>query len=516
MRLPRASGVLLHISSLPGPCGIGDLGAGARQFADFLAEAGQCFWQFLPLGPSCGLFSDSPYMAFTAFAGNPLFLDLTELAEQGLLSKRELAAAPPFSEYLVDYPAVSSFREPLLVKAARDFSTATPPEYDAFAAASGWLDEYALFMALREHFKSRPWNEWPRDVAGRQPAALERMREKLSTRIAYHRFLQFQFYRQWSALRGYAAERGVRLIGDLPIYVGFDSVDVWAHPDNFRLHPDTFRPTHVAGVPPDYFSATGQRWGNPIYRWRDETGQTNGALYDWWTERLSHLLQLVDLCRIDHFRGFESYWEIEAGEPTAINGQWQSGPGADFFDAMRVRLGDLPIIAEDLGLITPEVTALRRQLGLPGMKVLQFAFDFNPANTHLPHNFSSTNTVVYSGTHDNNTTLGWFLGPEMNEEGRNLVRRYLGSDGREISHDLIRLALASVARLAILPLQDVLGFGGDCRMNTPGTSSGNWRWRCASRFLDRTAADWLREETLFYNRAGAPAEGNGDDRSSDS
>lgn len=506
MDLPRASGVLLHISSLPGPCGIGDLGRGARQFIDFLAEAGQNYWQVLPLGPSCELFGNSPYMSFSAFAGNPLFIDLAELAAQGLLAPEALRQAPVFSEYQVDFRAVAAFRQPLLVAAAREFTARPPADFAAFAAGAEWLEDYCLFMALRGHYREQPWYRWPARVAGRKPDALARLREELAADIAYHRFLQFQFFRQWAALRAYAGSRRVKLIGDLPIYVGHDSADVWAHPGYFRLQPATFQPTHVAGVPPDYFSATGQRWGNPLYRWQDDAGQVNQALYDWWSRRLGHLFGLVDLCRIDHFRGFESYWEIEAAEDTAINGRWVAGPADHFFAAMRQHLGDLPIIAEDLGIITPEVTALRRRLGLPGMRVLQFAFDFNEKNDYLPHNFSSTNTVVYTGTHDNNTTLGWFLGEEVSEANRELVRRYTGQDGRRVSRDLIRLALGSVARLAIFPLQDVLGFGADCRMNTPGTSEGNWRWRCAARFLDSGVVAWLREETIFYNRTGNPPE----------
>jgi 4-alpha-glucanotransferase len=502
MNLPRASGVVLHISSLPGRFGIGDLGAGARQFTDFLAASAQGYWQVLPLGPSCEVFANSPYMSYSAFAGNPLFIDLDDLVDQGLLEPELLHDAPEFSEYQVDYQAVTDYREPLLTAAAREFRTGPPAEFADFCAESIWLDDYCLFMALRDRYPGQPWHRWPAELARREPAALARLREELAPGYDYHRFLQFQFARQWVALRDYAGERGVKLIGDLPIYVGHDSADVWAYPENFRLHPETLMPTHVAGVPPDYFSATGQRWGNPLYRWHDRDGQVNQSLYSWWGERLGRLLTMVDLCRIDHFRAFDSFWEIEEDEKTAENGRWVAGPGRDFFEAMRRRLGDLPIIAEDLGLITPGVTELRHQLGLPGMRVLQFAFDFDEKNAYLPHNFSSTNTVVYTGTHDNNTTLGWFMGEELSEPVRDLVRRYLRSDGRQISRDLVRLALSSVASLAIFPLQDILGFGADCRMNTPGTSEGNWRWRCAARFLTDEAAAWLQEETIFYNRTG--------------
>jgi 4-alpha-glucanotransferase len=500
MNLPRGAGVLLHISSLPGPFGTGDLGRGARNFVDFLAAAGQGYWQVLPLGPTCEFFADSPYMSFSAFAGNPLFIDLAELASQGLLSARQLSEVPSFSEYQLDYAGAAAFRFPLLEEAGRAFAMAPGPEFSQYCAGMDWLDDYALFMALRERYGAKSWGLWPREIAARVPAALAKARAELADRLSFHRFLQFQFFRQWQALRRYAKSKGVRLIGDLPIYVGHDSADVWGNPEFFRLRNDDFQPTHVAGVPPDYFSATGQRWGNPLYRWEIKPGTVNKSLYVWWAARLSHLLTMTDLCRIDHFRGFESYWEIAAEEETAVRGRWVKGPGEAFFAAMGAALGDLPIIAEDLGIITPEVTELRRRLGLPGMKVLQFGFDFNEKNCHLPHNYTSTDCVVYTGTHDNNTTLGWFMDVELDEGVRGLVRRYTGADGSMISHDLIRLAFASVARLAIYPLQDVLGFGGDCRMNTPGTSQGNWRWRCAPRFLTDEAAKWLRGETLFYNR----------------
>lgn len=502
MNLPRGAGVLLHISSLPGSFGTGDLGGGARLFVDFLAAARQSYWQFLPLGPSCEFFSDSPYMSFSAFAGNPLFIDLAELADQGLLSAQQLSKVPSFSEYQLDYPGAEAFRVPLLEEAWRAFKESPGQEFSGFCAVMPWLDDYALFMALRERYGSISWALWPRELAARVPDALARARKELVDRLEFHRFLQFQFFRQWQRLHQYAKARGVRLIGDLPIYVGHDSAEVWANPEFFRLRSEDFQASHVAGVPPDYFSATGQRWGNPLYRWRTKAGEVNQPLYDWWAERLRHLLTMTDLCRIDHFRAFESYWEIAAEEENAVRGRWVKGPGEAFFVAMRKALGDLPIIAEDLGIITPEVTELRHRLGLPGMKVLQFGFDFNPQNSHLPHNYSSTDYVVYSGTHDNNTTLGWFLDAGLDEGVRDLVRRYTGADGRMISRDLLRLAFSSVAGLAICPLQDILGFGEDCRMNTPGTSQGNWRWRCAPRFLTGETAGWLRDETVFYNRLG--------------
>jgi len=502
MDLPRAAGVLLHISSLPGKFGTGDLGAGARSFVDFLAEASQSYWQVLPLGPTCGGFADSPYMSFSAFAGNPLFIDLADLVEQGFLSPRSLAEVPDFSEYLLDYERASVWRMPLLLGAWKTFRSTPPCEFKAFCQSCPWLEDYALFMALRAHHGGQPWYAWPGGLSGRQPAALALARDQLADMVGFHSFLQFQFFRQWQKLREYARAADVRLIGDLPIYVGHDSADVWAHHELFCLRAEDFQPIQVAGVPPDYFSPTGQRWGNPVYRWESAPGVANKPLYDWWAERLRAILELTDLCRIDHFRGFESYWAIAAEEETAVNGRWIKGPGAPFFAAMRAALGELPFIAEDLGVITPAVDELLRDLGLPGMKVLQFAFDGDEKNLYLPHNLTSTNCVVYTGTHDNNTTLGWYLDETTNPSVRSQLRRYLNSDGGAISHDMVRCAMGSVASLAIAPLQDILGFGGDCRLNTPGTSQGNWRWRCAPRFLTREIAKWLREETKFYNRAG--------------
>jgi len=514
MDLPRAAGVLMHISSLPGKFGSGDLGVGAREFVDFLAEAAQSYWQVLPLGPTGGVFADSPYMSFSAFAGNHLFIDLADLAEQGLISARHLAEVPEFSEYLLDYERVIAWRAPLLEEAWRAYRSSPPREFTDFCETRVWLKDYALFMALRENHDGMSWCTWPRELAGREPSALARAHADLSDRVGFHCFLQFQFFRQWQSLRQYAKARKVSLVGDLPIYVGHDSADVWAHPEFFCLRPDDFQPSKVAGVPPDYFSITGQRWGNPLYRWESAPGVVNKSLYDWWAARLGALLEMTDLCRIDHFRGFESYWAIAAEEETAVHGQWLKGPGAQFFAAMREALGDLPFIAEDLGMITPAVNELLRELGLPGMKVLQFAFDGDEKNLYLPHNFSVTNCVVYTGTHDNNTTLGWYLDAATGDGGRKQLQRYLNSDGRVISRDLIRCAFGSVARLAIVPLQDVLGFGGDCRLNTPGSSQGNWRWRCAPRFLTSDPAGWLREETVFYNRAGelfSPESGAGNE-----
>lgn len=501
MDLVRGSGILMHVTSLPGRSGIGTLGAGARDFVDFLSEAGQHYWQFLPVGPTSAMASHSPYMSFSAFAGNLMFIDLDILAEDGLISRQLLEATPHFSEYLVDYRTSASFQEEILAKAFQEFSASAPTQaYLEFCRNESWLDDYALFMALREKHGMLPWHKWDKGAAGREPAALEDWRDKLAARFDFRRFCQFCFFRQWDELKAYANAKEVLLIGDIPVYVAHDSVDVWANRDCFRLDPESFEPTHVSGVPPDYFSATGQRWGNPLYRWQDDDGSANRGLYDWWAKRFRAMFRIADICRIDHFRGFESFWEIGADEETAVNGSWVKGPGLRFFEGMQKEIGELPIIAEDLGVITPEVTALRRQLGFPGMKILQFAFDSDEKNPYLPHNYNSANTVVYTGTHDNDTTLGWFLGDKLGDGTRARVRRYLHGDAAMISREMIGLALASVARVSLFPMQDVLGFGTDCRMNMPGTVEGNWQWRCAPRYINSETAAWLRDESEFYNR----------------
>jgi 4-alpha-glucanotransferase len=504
MEIARGGGILLHISSLPGRYGSGNIGGPARGFVDFLAEAGQRYWQFLPLGPTADIAANSPYMSYSAFAGNPLFIDFDGLAEIGLVSSSLLASAPDFSEYRVDFNRGGLFADQVLNLAFKEFSSGGQSEaFHEFCLHESWLADYALFMALREHHNLLPWYQWPADIAGRDAGVIEMWQEKLAERINYHRFCQYCFFSQWDELKSYANDRGVSLVGDIPIYVGHDSVDVWANPGCFRLDPVTLAPTHVAGVPPDYFSASGQRWGNPLYRWRDGN-EVNQQLYSWWGERFRAMFRVADICRIDHFRGFESFWEIEFAEETAVKGRWGKGPGKPFFDEMVKHIGELPIIAEDLGLITPEVNELRVALGFPGMKVLQFAFDSDEKNPYLPHNYGCDNSVVYTGTHDNDTTLGWFTSGAVTPETRERVKRYLRTDGADISHDFIRLALASVARVAIFPMQDVLGFGGDCRMNKPGTAEGNWHWRCAPRFINSEVAGWLKDETFFYNRAGFP------------
>jgi len=497
----RTSGVLLHVTSLPAPYGIGDLGPGAHSFVDFLAAAGQRYWQILPLGPVDQIFGCSPYMGLSALAGNFLLISPSLLLEDGLLLAQELEGCPEFSEYLVDFPAVISWKTTMARQAFNRLARSKlVDEFQAFCQnESGWLHDYALFMTIRTHCGGKPWPRWDKPLRRRDPAALADIEKQHSETIAYFQFEQFIFFRQWFQLREYARSQGILLIGDLPIYVGLDSVDVWANQACFDLDLMTCSPIHVAGVPPDYFSKTGQRWGTPLYRWKDGNCD-NEALYDWWRGRFRQVSRLVDCVRIDHFRGFESYWQIPEEESTAINGRWVKGPGRKFFKKMADAIGELSIIAEDLGIITPEVIALRDSLNYPGMKILQFAFDSDSENLYLPHNFDSGNCVVFTGTHDNNTALGWYL-EDASVEARVRVRRYAHSDANEIHWDLIRLAFSSVAATALIPLQDILGFGGDCRMNVPGTVEGNWRWRCAGRFITQELARKLREESEFYARA---------------
>lgn len=498
----RGSGILAHITSLPSPYGIGDLGFSSHAFLDFLGRAGQGYWQFLPTGPGSPVFDNSPYMSTSAFAGSPLLISPDLLLEEGLIQETSLTSAPVFSDYSTDFPQVTLFKGRILQEAFANFSPHLQ-EFIDFKEKTLWLDDYTLFMTLKEEFHGRGWFDWPAEIATRRPEALTALRLRHHERMEYYAFEQFEFFRQWDILRTKAGKEGIKLIGDIPIYVGLDSVDVWANQEIFTLDPESLRPTHVAGVPPDYFSETGQRWGNPLYRWQTRDPDIEKKLTDWWIERFRAVFQMVDTARIDHFRGFESYWSIPEEEETAREGEWLKGPGKLFFDKIFNALGPLDIIAEDLGIITPEVTALRRSLGFPGMKVLHFAFDDNPDNPFLPHNFTNPECVVYSGTHDNDTTVGWFLSDRLSPEQRQRIKRLVNQENDNhsaIHKDFIYLAMASIGRLTIFPLQDILGFGNDCRMNRPGTRDGNWSWRCAPHFLTDSLSSWLRDETLLFGR----------------
>lgn len=500
----RSSGVLLHVTSLPGRYGIGDLGAEAYRFVDFLVQGKQSLWQVLPLGPTNGGNFHSPYVALSAFAGNPLFISPEALVEDGLLSESELHAVPTVSGECTDYDAAISGKLALLRTVANRFHRNAPAAWrTAFAdfcdQQRWWLDDYALFMALRGQFQDASWRTWTPNLVRRESAALRTWGKQLEAELSYHKLLQLLFFTQWKRLKTYANENGVKIVGDIPIYVGFDSAEVWAHPELFDLHPETRTPRCVAGVPPDYFSDTGQRWGNPLYRWREENGQPVLAVYDWWVQRFRSTFALVDIVRVDHFRGFEAYWAIPEEEETAVKGQWILGPGATLFLTLQEKLGELPVIAEDLGVITPEVDALRLQFGFPGMKVLQFAFGGDARNLYLPHNYTDPHCVVYTGTHDNDTTLGWFqtASPSCQEH----VLRYLGrANSADVPWDMIRLAWSSIATFAIAPFQDILSLGSEGRMNLPGQPKGNWRWRYHPHALDPTLSARLAELTTLYGR----------------
>lgn len=488
---PRSSGILLHPTSFPGPYGIGEIGRVARDFVDFLAEAQQNLWQVMPLGPTG--YGDSPYQCFSAFAGNPLLICFDSLLETGWLTPDDLAGTPAFPQDHVDYGPVINWRGDMLRRAYQRFRDgATEATHLAVAryalANKAWLDDFALFMALKEKF-SAAWPDWPQDIARRTPQALAHWRQALADDIARHVFYQYEFDRQWGELHAYAQAKGVSIVGDIPIFVAYDSADVWARPDLFHLDDDG-RPTAVAGVPPDYFSPTGQLWGNPLYRWEimDDGG------YAWWIERFRNAFRLVDIVRLDHFRGFVAYWSVPADEETAINGTWEPGPGAKLFEAVREALGPLPIIAEDLGIITPDVEALREGQGFPGMKVLQFAFS-NASNPYLPHNYTA-GTVVYTGTHDNDTTAGWFAKATPADQA--FVLDYSGGDARAVPWALIRLAMGSVARWAVFPMQDLFALGSEARMNKPGEASGNWAWRMP--YIPVDAIPGLRRLSRTYGR----------------
>jgi 4-alpha-glucanotransferase len=503
----RAAGILLHPTSLPGSGGIGDLGPGAYRFVDWLAEAGQTLWQIMPLGP-VGL-GNSPYAARSAFAGNPLLIALDEPVGRGWMANGDATPAAASehgalgSQQRVDYEAAGAHKRMGLARAFQRFKAAQTAEerieLERFRKEQrAWLEDFALFMALKDVSGNSAWFQWDPALVRREAGALDRARRELSDQIELQIFSQLLFFRQWSSLRQYANQRGIRVVGDIPIFVAHDSADVWVHQDIFFLD-DSGQATVVAGVPPDIFSATGQRWGNPLYRW----DRLADRAYDWWIERFRGTLQLVDIVRLDHFRGFESYWEVPGEHQTAEHGRWVPGPGATLFEAAESALGRIPMMVEDLGLITPEVAQLRDRLGYPGMKVLQFAFGDDATNPYLPHNYIQ-DCVVYTGTHDNDTTVGWYQAASELEQHK--VRHYLGVSGQDIAWDFIRCALSSVADTAIIPLQDVLSLGSEARMNFPGSAENNWAWRYREDQLRPEHAARLRDLTETYGRLPAAAE----------
>jgi 4-alpha-glucanotransferase len=526
---PRSSGVLLHPTSLPGPYGIGDLGPSAYEFLDFLEAGGQSVWQMLPLGPTG--YGDSPYQCFSAFAGNPLLISLDVLAQEGLLDERDLEQAKLPDHASIDFPTVIAAKTRALNRAAERFATRNKPlpdgrgsKYSSSAAEmsrdrqgaedalfaefrkqnSAWLDDYALFMALKDEFGMTAWPHWPAKLRSRDRAALEEFRVARHERINAHIFLQYAFFTQWTRLRKEAKRRGIRLMGDIPIYAAGDSSDVWAQPHLWLLREDG-HPAQMAGVPPDYFSSTGQLWGNPIYDWKTHAASN----YAWWIERLRATFQMFDLVRLDHFRGFQAYWQVPFGETTAKNGEWVTGPGIQLFEVVEQQLGALPLVAENLGVITPEVEAIRHKFNFPGMSILQFAFGTDPqAPDFRPHNYPRE-LVAYSGTHDNDTTIGWWTSsgagdttrtPEEIARERASALSYLAVDGAEMNWTFIRTLMASVANTVIFPVQDLLGLGSEARMNTPATLGRNWKFRLLPGQLVNAIAVRLREFASNYDR----------------
>jgi 4-alpha-glucanotransferase len=495
MKFERSSGILLHPTSLSGPFGIGDVGPGARRWLEFLDRAGCALWQVLPLGPTG--FGDSPYQCFSAFAGNPYLVSPEVLVEDSLIDKKVLTDHPRFAAEKVDYGEVIAWKLGLLDQAFYHFENHATSEFktdlEAFQIEqASWLDDFALFMAIKEYQGGGSWSDWPLALRMRDKEALQSARISLSVSIRKQIFRQFLFFRQWSALRTYAHKLGIQIIGDIPIFVAHDSADVWAHTDLFYIDRNG-KPTVVAGVPPDYFSPTGQLWGNPLYRW--EAHAQSG--YAWWLARFKAVLQAVDIVRLDHFRGFAGYWEVPAGNPTAEIGRWVHGPGKPFLKAIHDGLGELPIIAEDLGVITPDVVEMRDVFNLPGMKIFQFAFSTDPDDPFLPHNYPNR-CVVYTGTHDNDTVLGWFAtAPEKEQK---FCLRYLDSDGRDLSRDMVRAIWRSVATFSLAPMQDLLSLGTEARMNFPGHPSGNWTWRMSEDSMTDELCQSLYEINYLYSR----------------
>jgi 4-alpha-glucanotransferase len=491
--MERSSGILLHISSLPGEGGIGSLGKDAFQFVDFLAQAKQKIWQILPLGPVG--YGNSPYQCYSAFAGNPMFIDIHQLVSDRLISKRSITDQN-FKIKVVEFERVGEWKTVLFREAfasfQKNFDRYKDEYYTFMSHNSWWLDDYALFRSLKTKYGETVWNTWAKELVIRDKQVLHEAFKELHAEIDFHRFLQFIFFRQWFKLKSYANSKGIRIIGDIPLYVSLDSADVWANQDIFLLDGDS-QPTQVGGVPPDYFSETGQLWGNPVFDWERVAERD----FDWWLARIHFNLRMFDQVRVDHFRGLESFWSISAEEETAVIGEWLPAKGHELFRKLKEQLGTLNIIAEDLGLITPEVEKLRDDFGLPGMKILQFAFGSNVSNMNLPHNFTA-NFLVYTGTHDNDTSLGWFNSVDKKE--RKFLHKYIPGTGKQFVRNFLEQAWASAARTAIAPMQDVLGLDTDARMNTPGIATGNWNWRFSWSQIRSNHKLFLKQITEKYNR----------------
>jgi len=505
MQFERSAGILLHPTSLPGKFGIGDLGTEAYKFVDFLKEAGQTLWQVFPLGPTG--YGDSPYQCFSAFAGNPLLVSPEKLKEEGFLSEDDLNDPSQSNPIKIDYGQAIDYKKYILKRAFNNFksnSNGQEKDFEMFCEDhKEWLDDFTLFMACKEHNGGAVWSSWEKGLVQRDKKVLDEWTEKLSDEIQFHKFVQFNFFKQWKSIRDYANEKGIKIIGDMPIFIAYDSSDLWANKESFTVDEEG-NLTFVAGVPPDYFSATGQLWGNPLYKW-DEMEKDD---FQWWRKRFSSLFELVDIVRIDHFRGFEAYWKILGGEETAQNGKWIKAPGEKLFNSLKKHLGELPILAEDLGVITPPVEALRDQFDFPGMKVLQFAFGTDMERKFLPHNFVQ-NCVVYTGTHDNDTTKAYFEKEKSNKEINDIyehAQTYLNYFGDDILNELIRVAYASVANIVIIPMQDILKLGSDARMNFPSTTGGNWAWRFTWDQIDENLSKHYSGLTQLYERPPKPKE----------
>jgi len=496
----RRCGILLHITSLPSPYGIGDFGETAYKFVDFLAETRQCLWQVLPLNPTRTVYGNSPYSSHSAFAGNHIMISLDLLVQEGFLSKSDIEGHPTFPDDRVDYEAVIAYKENILRLAFGNIQgkLEEDSEFKRFCSENAyWLDDYALFVTLKEHFQGAIWSDWHDDIKLRENDAVRYWKEKLKDMILMEKFFQHLFFKQWFLLKKYSNSKNIQIMGDIPIYVTYDSADVWCQPEFFKLN-DAQKPLFVAGIPPDYFSTTGQLWGNPVYNW--DTLKKTG--YSWWLLRIEFNLKLFDIVRIDHFKGLVSYWEVPANDVTAVNGEWVGAPFNDFFNTLFRHFSNLPIIAEDLGVITPEVQEIMSMFGIPGMKVLHYAFGEDlPINPYIPHNYTK-NCVVYTGTHDNNTTKGWFK-KEVSIEDRKRIQQYLQKEVTEddIHRELVRLVMMSVANMVVIPMQDILGLGEESRMNFPSTSENNWEWRLLPEQITSELIRELTEITIIYGRA---------------
>jgi 4-alpha-glucanotransferase len=502
MEFKRSSGVILHPTSLPGPFGIGDLGPTAIHWLDFLAKAELGLWEILPLGPTG--YGDSPYQCFSAFAGNTSLISPILLVEEGLIPIQKIENHPYFSNKKVDFNRVARWKDKILLLAFKNYQKLPPAslkiEFESFRQQqSAWLDDYALFMAIKDAYKKVAWNQWPIELRFRDQASLEKFSKKNTKIILYHAFKQFLFFKQWKTLRDYAHLKNIRIVGDIPLFIAFDSVDVWTNPELFDL-TETREPRVIAGVPPDYFSPTGQLWGNPLYRWSAHK-QTD---YHWWAQRFKKTLEMVDILRLDHFRGFSGYWEVQAGMSTAKEGRWVQGPGSSFFELIEKNLGKLPIIAEDLGVITPDVTKMRDRFNFPGMRVLQFAFSSDANDPFLPHNYP-VNCVAFTGTHDNATTKGWFQNAPQKEQ--EFCREYLNSNAKHIAWDMIREIWSSVAVFAFASMQDFLELGNKDRMNFPGVLGNNWTWRMHPGAMMDSLAFKIKEMNTVFARSNMPSPG---------